>query len=294
MSSVRYILAKHIPNVFRKEPQNIGVIVWSEFGVAAQFWGVDAYGILDKRQVPPFIISASAYQQWVTFWLSEIQKPQVEFIGSSKFTTVQSPDFVEAIQTGNSENFFLQEAGVVLEPLTKGELPALVRELFESLVTSGAIDEPDTAALVKTECDKIMKSSRLYGNKHFERGKKVFPTIGTGASQKVLKNIEFSYSYGNGAPKWLGQQVALKRYPSQLKKEVQSVCYSFERVFENDFITQEYATTFIYPMDDQIGNEDVDEAIATLSVYTQVVNLRDQELARRELDKVASIPLNHD
>ncbi len=294
MSSTRYILAKHVPNVFRKEPKNIGVIVWSEFGVATKFWGVDANGILDKRQVPPFVISSDAYQQWATYWLNEIQKPEVEFIGSGKFTTIQSPAFVEAIQTGNSDNFFLQDAGVVLESVTKDELPFLANELFESLVSSEAIDESDTSALVKTECDKIIKSTRLYGNKHFERGKKVFPTIQQGTIQKVLKDIEFSYAYGNGAIKWLGQQVALKRYPAQLHKEIRSVCYSFEHVIDNDFIKPGYATTFVYPMDDQIGNEDVDEAIATLSVYTKVVNLRDQDAAKRELERVASIPLNHE
>jgi hypothetical protein len=290
MSSARYILAKHVPDVFRKEPKNIGLIVWSELGVEARFWAVDAYGVVDKRQVPPFIISANAYQQWVTHWLNEIRKPKIEFIGLGKFVDIRSPEFLEAIQTGNSDNFFLQEAGTVLEPVTKDELPKVANELFELLVTSDAIDEQDTTTLVKTECERIIKSTRLSDNRNFQKGKMVFPTIGP--NHKVLK-LQFSYSYGNGAPKWLGQNVALKRYKSQLMKEVRAVCYNFERVFDNDFITPDNATTFIYPMDDQIGDEDVNEAIDELRIYTKVVNLREQETAKEEFEKVASIPIGH-
>jgi hypothetical protein len=292
MSSTHYILAKHVPDVFRKEPKNIGVIVWSELGVAAQFWGMDAYGVIDRRQIPAFVNSASAYEQWVKFWLNEIQQPKVEFIGHGKFAAAQSPEFLTAIQTGNSDNFFLQESGVVLESLTKEELPALAKELFESLVTSEAIDEGDTTTIVKSECEKIIKSTRLNGNIHFEKARKVFPTVMVGDVQKVLQ-IEFSYAYVNGSIRWLGQPVALKRYPSQLAKEVESVCYRFERVLANDMITRDRATTFIYPMEDQIGDAAVKKAIDTLSIYTNVVDLRESEKAKSEFEKVASIPLEH-
>jgi hypothetical protein len=129
MSSTHYVLAKHVPDVFRGEPRNIGIIVWSELGVAAQFWGVDAYGVLDKRQVPPFVNSSDAYRQWVAYWLAEIHKPKIEFIGLRKFANAQSIEFLKAIQSGNSDIFFLQEAGVVLESVTRKELSTLAKEL---------------------------------------------------------------------------------------------------------------------------------------------------------------------
>ena len=142
------------------------------------------------------------------------------------------------------------------------------------------------------ECEKVVKSSRLYGNEHFETGKMVFPTIGAGGHQKILK-IQFSYAYGNGTVKWLGQRVALKRYPGPLMKEVKSVIYNFERVIDNAFITQDNAATVVCPMDDQIGDPNVIEAIDTLRVYTNVINLREPEMAKNEFDKVAAIPLGH-
>jgi hypothetical protein len=288
MSSTHYILAKHVPDVFRKEPKNIGVIVWSEVGVASQFWGVDAHGVVDKREVPPFINSASAYEQWVHFWLKEIADQKVEFIGSGKFATINSPEFVQAIQTGNSDNFFLQESGVVFESITKDDLPKLAKELFESLVTSQEIDEPDTSALVKTECEKVVRATKLASNKYFLKGVSIHPTVRVGAFEKVL-SLDFSYAYKNGSIKWLGQQVALKRYPSQLAKEVQSVCYKFERAFEAEFVTRSFATSFIYPMEDQQSDSAVVDAIGLLSAYSNVIDLRNTDSAKREFDRVADI-----
>jgi hypothetical protein len=292
MSSTHYILAKHIPDVFRKEPRNIGVIVWSEHGIAAQFWGVDSQGVLDKRQIPPFVNSPGAYGQWVEFWLREITKPKVEFIGSGEFADISSPKFLQAIQTGNSDNYFLQESGTVFEEVTRQELPGLAKELFETLVTSDSIDEPDTSALVKSECEKIIRSTQLNGNRHFIKGKKVFPTIGTGNEQKTLI-VEFSYAFENGSVQWLGQQVALKRYPSQLTKEIRAVCYQFERVLDNGFVNRDRAASFVYPMDDQVSDKTIVEAIELLKIYSTVVNLRDPGSAKREFDKVASIPTSH-
>jgi len=293
MSSTHYILAKHVPDVFRKEPKNIGVIVWSELGVEARFWGVDSHGLLDKRQIPPFVNSANAYEQWVRYWLKEIRKPKAEFIGSGKVVPLESPEFLKAIQTGNSDNFFLQESGVVLESVSKEELPSLAQELFESLVTTDAIDEGDTTLRINAECEKIIKVTRLNGNAHFEKKKKVFATIKVGDRVKVVRDIEFSYAYVNGSVKWLGQQVALKRYPSQLAKEIQSVCYRFERAFDNDFIKPEQATTFVYPMDDQLDDDGIKKAIELLGAYTKVINLRDEESAKKEFERVASIPVAH-
>lgn len=292
MSSTHYILAKHVPDVFRKEPRNIGVIVWSEVGVAAQFWGVDAQGLLDKRQIPPFVISASAYEQWIKYWEAEICKPKVEFIGSGRFADVHSPAFLEAIQTGNTDTFFLQESGTVLEALSKEDLPKLAKELFESLVTSEAIDEPDTTALVKTECERMIKTTHLDENRHFKKFVTVMPTIKVGSVERILK-LDFSYAFWNGSVQWLGQPVALKRYPTQLAKEVQSACYKFEKVIENDFVTRDRAASFIYPMDDQLDNKEVNDAIDLLKAYSNVVNLRDPRSARAEFEKVAALAKAH-
>jgi hypothetical protein len=106
-----------------------------------------------------------------------------------------------------------------------------------------------------------------------------------------VERVEFSYFYGNGEPLWLGQQVALKRYKSQLSKEVDSVCWRFEKVIKAGFITNEQGAAFVCPTDEQSEDDDVIQAIKILGTVTNVINLRDQALAKKEFEKVASIPL---
>jgi hypothetical protein len=287
MDSTRYIIAKHVSDVFRKEPRNIGVILWSEFGVEARFWATDSYGVVDGRKIPEFVNSKSAYEQWIAFWLNEIKKPQVELIGSGSLIPISSPGVIQAIQSGNSAHFFLDEGGTILEQVTKSQLPALADELFEKIVTADIVDEPDTTALINDACEKVIKTTPLANNKNFYRRRLLFPEI----TPKVIEKIEFSYFYGNGEPLWLGQQVALKRYKSQLTKEVDSICWRFEKVIKAGFITNEQGAAFIYPTDEQLADEDVTRSIAVLGTVTNVFNLRDTQSAKHEFEKVASIEI---
>lgn len=288
MSSVRYIIAKHVPDVFRKEPRNIGIILWSDKGIEHRFWAVDSYGIVDFRKVPEFVNSKAAYQQWITFWLSELKKPQIESIGSGKIVPAKSPEFIQAIQSGNSANFFLDEGGSILESISNEQLPALADELFETIVTAQVIDEPDTTTFINETCEKIIKTTKLSNNRNFYRRRSLHTTL----SPTVVELIEFSYFYGNGAPQWLGQQVPLKRYKSQLMKEVDSICWRFEKVIKTGFITPDQGAAFICPTDEQVNDRDVLKAIEILGTATNVFDLRNPEPARREFNKVAALPLD--
>jgi hypothetical protein len=288
MSRIQYMLAKHVPDLFRKEPRNIGVIVWSERGIEARFWGVDSFGGFDKRKIPDFVDSKNAYEKWVAFWLAEIKKPVIEFIGLRKVAASSSPEFVQAIQTGNADNFFLQEAGAILEPIAKDGLPGLADELFELLVTAEAVDEPDTTKLIHEACEGIIEKTKLSNNKHFSRKRFLYPHI----IPNVMETIEFSYFYGNGAPQWLGQEVPLKRYKSQLRREIDSVCWRFDRAIKAQFIKPEQGAAFVFPTAEQAEDKDVIEAIKILGSITNVFDLRQPEKARQEFEKVAAIPIS--
>jgi hypothetical protein len=276
MSSVKYIIAKHVPDVFRKEPRNIGVIVWSDFGVESRFWGVDSFGFIDGRRVPEFVNSKNAYEQWIAYWLKELKKPEIK-----------SPDFLKFIQGGNSANYFIDDGGSILEQIKKEELPKLADEIFESVVTAEVVDEPDTTKLINEACEEVIKTTRLANNIHLYRQRLLHTSLGP----NVVEPIVFSYCYGNGEPLWLGQQVALRRYKSQLAKEVDSICWRFEKVIKAGFITNEQGAAFVCPTDEQVDDRDVMKAIEVLGTVTNVINLRDEGVAKSEFNKVASIPV---
>jgi hypothetical protein len=64
-------------------------------------------------------------------------------------------------------------------------------------------------------------------------------------------------------------------------------------VLDNGFVNRDRAASFVYPMDDQVSDKTIVEAIELLKIYSTVVNLRDPGSAKREFDKVASIPTSH-
>jgi len=69
--SARYWIAQHVPDVFRNEPRNIGVLVESRGLTAARFHGETASGRLDGRSLKrlPF---PDVYRQWVDYWRGEL------------------------------------------------------------------------------------------------------------------------------------------------------------------------------------------------------------------------------
>src|SRR5207237_10908789 len=63
MNTIRYFLARYVPNLDRGEPRNIGVLVWSPDGVAARFLAEspDRPGVVDEAHTPAFVRNPEAY-----------------------------------------------------------------------------------------------------------------------------------------------------------------------------------------------------------------------------------------
>ena len=156
--SARYWIAKHIPNVFRNEPRNIGIIVESNGRLFSQFKGEKEDGTLDGRQLREFA-SADAYRQWIEFWRSEIAEGSVEYI-----TSYKSPNFI-------------LEGGGELKGCQGDSVVQIGSFLFTSLVSDGGIreaygwdDEVETSATV-LEKDVSAEFERF--NLLSERGDKI-------------------------------------------------------------------------------------------------------------------------
>ena len=201
MNAAHYLIAKYVPDVFRNEPRNIGVIVWSEFEVAARFFAADESGNVDKRRVPDFVDAKDIYKQWVKFWHAEIEKPKIEFIGRTRQAERSSPEFIEALQTTARGNYFLQDAGVVLEEVRRDNLRKVLDQLFHSLVASlEAEEKEDSSEILVEACDSVISSSKLARSKNFRRGQLYTCELAPG----IVETFEFDFAYGNGAPVWLG------------------------------------------------------------------------------------------
>lgn len=290
--SAQFLVAKYVPDLIRNEPRNIGVIVWSEAGVEARFQGVDKYGDFTSKNIPNFIQNPAAYKQWVKFWLSELKKDAIEFIGSSKIVTKASVDFIDALLTTGKANYFLEKGGAVMEIISAEKLPLLVDELFKTLVIDApeSVDEKDSTEFLEIQCEEVIQQTKLVKNKFFKREGM---TIQCPLATEVTESILFSYAIGNGAPVWLGQQVPLRKYPVERDRIIESTAWRFQAALKYKFVkNKNRLAAFVCPTDAQMRDKDIQKGLAVLATQARVLNLSNRKEARAALDEIADIPVD--
>jgi len=116
-----YWIVQHIPDVFRNEPRNIGVIVSNGDSTRAKFFGEDENGQLDGRKLKS-LPYPEVYRQWVSYWRRELLN---DFEDMEKFTI---------------GNYRLMRSGEV-EDIGSDNLDEVLEYLYTVLVSDGAITE---------------------------------------------------------------------------------------------------------------------------------------------------------
>ena len=77
--SATYWVAKHVPDPFRGEPRNVGVIVSSKGRTASRFIGEKDDGHIDGRVAKAFAYP-DVYRQWVTYWKGQLSRGEIATI----------------------------------------------------------------------------------------------------------------------------------------------------------------------------------------------------------------------
>ncbi|MCB9654159.1 MAG: hypothetical protein H6729_08535 [Deltaproteobacteria bacterium] len=68
----KYWIAQHIPDLFRNEPRNVGVVVEAASRRAAVFFGETQDRQVDGRKLRGWAYP-DVYRQWIEFWRSELE-----------------------------------------------------------------------------------------------------------------------------------------------------------------------------------------------------------------------------
>jgi hypothetical protein len=283
MNAARYLIAKYIPDLARYEPRNIGVILWSESGVRARFWASDAYGNVDGREVPGFVASTPAYQQWVNTWFRLITSKQIEYIGKSGVEDIKSPAFLEALLTASNGNYILQPGGELFEEITVANIAGATDFLYQNLVREETEKGPDAITLDEA-CKEIIREVELNKDPHWQENKIIPCTVGS-----IQRDYMFSYYYGNGKPEWLAQKVPLPVYPKDLDKTVESFAWKFEKVVGAGLIRKDHSVALIYQRPEQKLSRAVQDAMGELATVARVVDVRNKQDALQEFRNLTSL-----
>jgi len=124
-SSARYMLAQHMANPLRKEPQNVGVVVEKDGHLHAKFIGEPEPGKWESSRLRRFA-KPNVYRLWVDRWRDLISKNQ--------------DDWTDVLLTSHSSHFAVIAGGELSN--TGDDTPQeLCNYLYGLLVSSGGLQE---------------------------------------------------------------------------------------------------------------------------------------------------------
>lgn len=144
-SKIAYFLVRHVPDVLRNEPRNIGVILAHDDQLVARFVGEASPDSLDLRRVPHALIpDRQLFAEWHHFWR-----------GKLKATAHSSPNAVlEELVRASTPAYSVVTGGDWHEDST-ASVEAIADSLFRRVVDRNApsfptVDEEGTAQVPQT------------------------------------------------------------------------------------------------------------------------------------------------
>lgn len=219
----RYFIAKHIPDLMRYEPRNVGVILWTPDGACSQFIGEREGQALDLRCCPPFIEDAHVYKQWVEYWRT-LLKPDIglqELVGPLE--TLDEARLPQLLNRASKEHWLLTPGGVLLDPVSNNEMSGTLQRLFHETISQDAASVPlETVEIIVRA---VIKALSLNRNPNFHKDYRL--------KLKTGDVFHFDYAYAGKRVERLWQQLPTMPRPAQLEPYAEATAFKFDQVHGN-------------------------------------------------------------
>lgn len=288
MAGARYLVAKYVPDLRRMEPQNVGVIVWSPYGVEARFAAENTAtsGEIDGRRARSYVNSLNTYKQWVQFWRDEIQKRAIEPVTGGKAVDKESEEFLDTLKDSSKGSYLLADGGLLLDEIKPGELAEITDYLFTELVSRSS-EEDTRNVTVKEVCGDLISRTKLDCNPNFQSDYTVVYKHDDGQ-----RSHDFHYAVANGHPEYLYRHVGLPgNRLKEFSKNAHDSAWIFEKVVvEAKVVPSDHSAALVYVTDEQLAEPEVSEPLEELKSVTRVLNLskpQDFEAIRAEFSTLA-------
>ena len=182
---MRWLVAKFMPDLRRREPRNVGVVLFPGSGEGQlidnlpilRFRGY-ADGKVDLRRAKVGKEGA-VYEGWLQYWASLVEQ--------------RAPHSAWELRR-NTDAFYLERGGELLTPLPVGTTAEdLADELYELLVETASPAQRTTDSGeggFRDQVDSLLKRSGLWDDMHFARRYRV--------ELSGLREHEFHYAWVNG------------------------------------------------------------------------------------------------
>lgn len=174
MTEVAYwYIIKCLPELRRREPRNIGVMLERNGDWASLFLGQDrGTGEVNGRRIPDYLqLPADAFRSWVDYFNRKA--------GSGEWEGALNP------RSGRPQRVYVERGGTILHPV--GDLQAVVEELYDEIV--GERKPPRAIDALRAEVDLILQAAEIPA----VEGMKVDADYGG-----TLTQVPFDLGYRNG------------------------------------------------------------------------------------------------
>jgi hypothetical protein len=267
----RYFVAKHVPDLLRYEPRNVGVVLWTPSGTWARFLGEDDYGHLDSRRLPAFVGDPHTFREWIIYWRGLIQtgKGLSEILGPLESLTFHDEPRIKQslIERASKAHWILTPGAVFMDPIHRGTEAELVKRLFSDLVNTNDAPAQDLEPVEKV-ARNLVRTLGLRKRPHFKEDFLV---------KIPEKEYEFivDYAFVGKRIERLWQTLPTMPHRRQLETYAESTAFRFEQVHET-YQLEAYKMYVLIAMTHEQEKRHK-RAIAMVGDYAQVHNLADSE-----------------
>lgn len=202
-----WLLAKHVEDLRRREPRNVGVLLFSDQGVQGRFVGQRDDGSIDGRTLSFGGPRLDNYKAWVAFWDDAASRHKAD---PRALVVPPTPD----------ASYFLEFGGEQL--LGPNDPATLLDQLFRSLVT--APKEPAKLS-VKDRAEELFVELGIRGRVEVQ------PKVQR-RHRGVLDVLRFDYRFDNGTPHFL--QAVSASSEDKGWGAAHQAAYLFEKLHEVD------------------------------------------------------------
>ena len=242
-----WYLVKHVPDLMRNEPINVGVVVTGDGRARARFVGEREDGTIDGRRVPRIVEGLETFKAWAAFIRREAEAGRLD-------------ERIASLARRGGDSFVLERRGAVVGDLAATSIDAAVDQLYCAAVAV----EPAAAAPSGLDAlaEHVVGRLALPAGRELERSVDYPLTIRGEPIQ-----VHFDYRYVNGKVT-LMDKVNLGGHGRRLTQSVNDFLYRIEQV-EKQAKVSEFVALYAGHQDDSRQ----EEQLRLIDKYARTVDL---------------------
>ncbi len=281
MTLPKFLIAKYAPDLRRMEPRNFGLIAWSPEAVSARFLGESPDGGI---RAPAFVHpdTRHAYKQWVEYWRLMINKKSITTKTGDE-AKQSDPRFLDVLRSKVKPQFFLVDAGSLMEAVDPQDFEEMTDELFETLVQDERSSSgQDHSLKLRAATNKVIKRSKVREAGDFQESFPILCPVGT-----HHKPFTFDYAFGpTESPKAIFHRVLLSQ-----AKSLHSTLFMFEHLKSSNINRLNRITrcAFVYSADIATGDADTANDVDILREYAEVIDVSNEEGAAETVSRLIAV-----